>query len=388
MSVSKAAVLSGSGESATGTTISRWRKLYSTPLLVFVVTRCCLALLAWGAPRLLAGPGIRDNGSVLPGSDVVTHIAPWAAPWFRFDAQWYIELAQHGYHWGSLGVANTNFMPLYPALIRLFTPLALGSAWLSALLVANVASLLAFVLLWRWARTRWDEKIALRALLLVAVFPFSFFLITPYAESLFLALAVATFILADEGRWEAAAVTAGLSTITRPVGAAVVLALIVMAWQRAGRRQQLQSVLAIAPLLLFAGYLGIAFGHPFGFLTYHSQGWVPPHGSLLTTIGEQFHTRLTPFDRVDAALAVLFLGSGLFAWKRLGAGYGVYVLAGCLMPLVHGLVSMDRYVIVLFPAMAIWASTERRFVGASIFAASAFGLVLATAMFAAGYTLI
>lgn len=377
---------SAAAEAAPASSISgRTADLFVPPVVVFLASRLLLFTLAWAAPRII--PRAHHSASFLPHSDPLAAAWAWSSPWFRFDARWYVGVAQHGYHWGSLGQANTNFLPLYPLLIRLLTPLTLRSPWLASWLLANLAFLAALILLWRWALHRWEKAAALRVLLLTALFPFGFFYAAPYAESLFVLLALAAFVFAEEDRWELAPLAAGLSTVARPVGLAVVLALATLAISHRQFGRMLSVALSLAPLLAFIAYLSVAFGQPLGFLTYHSAGWVSPHGGLLTTLTSQFHTHLSPFDRIDAALAMLFLASGIIAWRRLGPAYGVYVLLGALLPLVHGLVSMERYVIVLFPVMAVWASWRSRWGFTALFAISIMGLVLFTTMFAAGYAI-
>jgi hypothetical protein len=140
-------------------------------------------------------------------------------------------------------------------------------------------------------------------------------------------------------------------------------------------------------MLAFILYLTVAFEQPLAFLTYHSAGWVPPHGGVATTITSQFHTHLSPLDRVDAMLVVLFLASAAVAWRRLGPAYAVYVLVGVLLPLMHGLVSMERYVVVLFPAFALWASWKRKGAQIAMFATSLTLLVTATMMYTSGFSL-
>jgi hypothetical protein len=138
---------------------------------------------------------------------------------------------------------------------------------------------------------------------------------------------------------------------------------------------------------LFSLYLLLRFGQPLGFLTYHSAGWIPAHGGVLSTIGSQFRTTLSPFDRIDAFLAVLFLLSTVTVWRRLGAGYGVFVFAGVLLPLAHGLVSMERYVVVLFPAIAAWAVQEGKRRQAAMFGLCLLTFLVASMLFAAGYSI-
>jgi len=360
-------------------------RLYVVPLVVFLVSRGLLATLAYAGPHVLGS--LRGNHSSLPMHDPLSVLGSWSSPWFRFDAGWYVGVAQHGYHWGSLGRANTNFFPLYPLLIRVFQPVTLGSPWIASLVVANLSFLGALLLLWRWSLNHFSQDVSLRVVLLTTAFPFAFFFATPYAEALFLGLATATFLFAEQDRWVLASCAAGLAALTRPVGLAVVIALVILALQRRSPTRLLLACSAFLPFLGFVAYLTIAFGHPLGFLTYHSAGWVAPHGGLTTTIGSQFHTHLSPLDRLDAALVVAFIGSAFLVWRRLGPAYAAYVLLGVGLPLAHGLVSMERYVIVLFPVLAAWATWRAKSVQALLFSGSLMLLICATMMFAAGYSL-
>ncbi len=353
---------------------SAWMDL-TFPVAVFFASRAILALLGWLSPRLLASPHISANASVLPANDTLYRGGSWTQPWFRFDTGWYVGVAEHGYHWGMASRANTNFLPFYPGLIDFGRFLLHVSPWLAAWLVSNIAFLIAVILLWEWSRRRFTDPVAQRFLILLCIFPFSFFYATPYSESVFLALAVAAFLLAESDHWTAAVVAASLSTVTRPVGLAVIVGLVAMAVSQRNGRRAFAAILGVLPLAGFSFFLMNAFGHPLAFLVSHSGGWVKPHGGILTTFASQFNTYLTPFDRIDAFLAVLFLGGGIAAWRKLGAGYGAYVLSGTLLPLVHGLVGMERYVIVLFPAFAVWAALKSKPLQIALFSISLIGLI-------------
>lgn len=357
---------------------------WNVPIVIFAFTRCLALLVGWQAPHILPQSRGRQSSPVLP-ADQLAVLGHWAATWFRYDTGWYVGIATGGYHWGGLDHANTNFMPLYPSLIWLAKPLLLGNAWIASWLVANLACLAAFVMLWRWALRRWDRETATRSLFLMAIFPFGYFYFAPYAEPVFLALAVAALLFAEQQRWGPALVFAGLACVTRPVGLAVVVAVASLAISRRDWRHAAFSLASVMPLAAFGAYLGFRFGHPLGFLTYHSGGWVGPRRDLMTTVVSQFHTHLAPFDRVDAFLALLFLASVPLVWRRIGSAYGLYVAVGVLLPLAHGLVSMERYVIVLFPGIMAGATLGGRVVQTSIFALSLSGFILFTAMFTSGY---
>jgi hypothetical protein len=122
-------------------------------------------------------------------------------------------------------------------------------------------------------------------------------------------------------------------------------------------------------------------------MTYHTSGWVATHGGLLATLGAQFHTQLSPFDRVDAAVSIVFLASIPLVWRVVGPAYATYAAVGALLPLIHGLAGMERYVIVLFPVFAAWAASDRKPLQYAMFGASLLGLLVAASMFAVGYTL-
>ena len=367
--------------------IAAIREWLGFPVAVFLLSRVLLFVIAEQAPALLGRPRHVASPSVLPRGDVLAGVWNWSSPWFHFDTRWFVGVATQGYHWGSHGSANTNFLPAFPALIRLLRPLALDSAWLSSWLVANVALLAAMTVLYRWAQLRWEAPVAVRVVLLTISFPFAFFFSAPYAESLFLALSAGAFLLAEEDRWRGAASLAAIAGVTRPVGIALIVALALMALERHKVKAAGLVCAGIFPLLAFSAYLAIRFGRPLGFLVNHSGGWVRAQGGVFNVLGAQFHTYLSPFDRVDASLAVLFLASGVLAWRRIGRGYGAYVLLGVIIPLVHGLTGMERYVIVLFPAMAIWGTCGGKGRQALLFSVSLAGLLVATVMFAVWYAL-
>ena len=74
-------------------------------------------------------------------------------------------------------------------------------------------------------RARFGADAASRCVLLLSVFPFSFYFSAVYSESLFLLLAVAALFLGEQGRWAGASVCALLCGATRAPGLALVLAL-------------------------------------------------------------------------------------------------------------------------------------------------------------------
>ena len=66
-------------------------------------------------------------------------------------------------------------------------------------------------------------------MLLICVFPTSYFFLMPYTESLFFLLAVTAFWGARRGEWAVAATAAALAALTRSVGIVLAPALLVEA---------------------------------------------------------------------------------------------------------------------------------------------------------------
>ncbi len=104
-----------------------------------------------------------------------------------WDATWYRWIAQNGYD-PSIGHGNTAaFFPLFPLLWRPLTWLP-GPVTMWGSLLSSALLLAALCLLYRMTEGRFDEGMARRTVLYLAIFPLTFVFSLPYAESLFLLL--------------------------------------------------------------------------------------------------------------------------------------------------------------------------------------------------------
>lgn len=146
------------------------------------------------------------------------------APWYRWDAQWVIDVARNGYE----RPGSTAFLPLYPALIAVLGGALAGEYLLAALIISNVAAVAALALLHLLVSQAHSERIANRTLVYFVLFPTSFYLLSAYTESLFLALVLGAFVLAERERWLLTALCAALAVFTRWQGVALIPALVWM----------------------------------------------------------------------------------------------------------------------------------------------------------------
>jgi hypothetical protein len=197
----------------------------------------------------------------------------------------------------------------------------------------------------------------------LALFPTSLFLGAVYAESLFLALAIGTFVLAEERRAGWASVTAGLALLARPQGIALLPALAIYAWRSERRRRDLALLgVPVALFLTFPLALELSIGHGLAFMDAQriwerSLAPLGPLGGLVQAIGEG--------DVLGPALALALLALALVAWRRLGPPYGAYALAALALPMalpserLGGLYSFPRLALAAFPCLVALALLGR-----------------------------
>ena len=319
--------------------------------------------------------------------------------WVGWDSSWYMRIAEEGYRYSPGEQSSVAFFPLYPLAIRAVE--ALGpNVYQAGVLVTLLCGPLALLLFLRWTRFRVDETTALQAGLLLALYPFAFFLYgVMYSDALFLLLVVGAFLLLEKGHLVPAVVLGAVATAARPVAPAVVLGLLVrrLEWKR--ERGERWSVLDFLPVLsalgflLYMLYLDKQFGAPFAFVEAQAAwGQEPGWRSWLKL--SWFKTVFSPESNAETVLrlcvhALLTLVALALVWptfKRLGWGYGVYcaVLVGIPTVSTKDFMGMGRYLISAFPLFLTLALLLREHprVRQGILAVGAVSLVFLSAAFA------
>jgi len=122
---------------------------------------------------------------------------PWDAetdrrmpPLARFDAGWYLSVAEHGYPERlPEGETNAVFLPLFPLLMRAASAVFRVPLLWAGFAIAHACAIGAALLLARDAETSWPEASPGAAVARLLLWPFSFFLAAPYILTL-LALAL------------------------------------------------------------------------------------------------------------------------------------------------------------------------------------------------------
>lgn len=237
------------------------------------------------------------------------------APWVllcKWDCGWFISQSN------SLKPEAAAFYPLYPLVLRAFRfLLPVLSPETASVVLSNLLSVLSVCLVVLcgerlWPSTRRIFGFALRSWALgfvIAVFPFSQFFSFGYSEPLFVSLFSTMLILICAGRWELAAIPAGLCAVTRPPGVWVMGAFaLVYLWvhrEKAWRSTALALGVSVAPLALYMIWNWSATGDPLHFIRV--EGNWDRHFNLLA--GLRCHLPLYEVNHV-------FLYASLYAgWK-------------------------------------------------------------------------
>jgi hypothetical protein len=363
---------------------------------VFLVTRLGLFVLAYLAVAFFHG---RFGGEyhTAPGN---VFLDVWGGRW---DSGFYLNIATEGYAFPKDHFANIAFLPVYPLLVY-GAQLLVGNVVLGAVLVSNLALWLALIVLYRLAALDFGEEVAARAIFYVAIFPTALYFSAAYTESVFLLAAVTSLYAARRGSWGLAALAGLLACATRLVGIVLVPVLFVewahQRWWGAGAR----AVGALAPLFVPAGlisyllFLGRAFGDPTAYMQALSawerepQPFAVAAGSVIRAIGSRspddiLAGNLPLPSMLDLGFIVVFLVLGLAMLRNFRPSYGLFVFFGAAVPAMSGiLISMPRYVAILFPAfiaLAVWG--RREWLDRLIVVVSLLLLALFTIMFATWY---
>lgn len=385
--------------------------LWQEAMLPYIVSR--LALFIVGLLTALAILPLLKNNPVLPSvANSQLPDALWLI-WSRFDAGFYVNIAQHGY-WAASTLARTSnwiFLPLYPILIYLLHYLFGGHTAafdIAGIVISNLAGLVAVIYFDLLLRREFNALVVSRAVLYLIFFPLNFYLSTIYPEALFLACALACIYYARQQRWWLAGLCGSLAALARIQGFLLVVPVAWEYWQVLSERHaplpDLSSLtlrqqatawvrsrclglclsardlrnwlhllaVALIPLGLvpFLIYSQITVGDALATIHNHQVGWGRHFAwPWLVLISAFRHPQPLfglnwNFWLLNVSAIVLFLGLTLLWWRRLPMTYTLYSLAMIVMPLAtNSINSISRYYLTVFPVfilLAMWSSHEKQ----------------------------
>lgn len=332
---------------------------------------------------------------------------PWLDGWARWDAGWYWGISRHGYSIRPGEQSSVAFFPAYPLLMRGLAP-AFGGPLLAGIAITAASGLAAVALFRSWAARFVPSAAAFLGVLCLILTPFSFFLMgAVYADALFLALALAAFLLLEKDHPVLAGLAGAGATACRPIGVAVVIGLAVRAMERRGvferdapLRERLERMrpsdagvlLSGLGLVAYAALLWRRFDDPLAFAGQAGEWGQAP--GLRTWLKfrffeaftqpalDIFHVRIL----IHAAMTVGAVCLLPMVVRRLGWGYGAYTAISIGIPVVSSadFMGMGRYLLAAFPLFAVLGllAHDRPKVAIPALAASSLGLVVMASLFA------
>lgn len=318
-------------------------------------------------------------------------------PWAHWDGVWYIKIATSGY---ADGDGSTAFFPLFPLLLRYVGVVLDGNLLITGIVISLLCYAGSVWLLYRLVKLDFDEALASRAVIYLAVGPLSFFLQAVYTESLFLLLTLACFVFAREGRWRLAGVMGLLATLTRSTGVLLLIPMAYFYYERRGwsfRKTDshvANLLMVVEGLVVWMTYLALAFGKPLAFSTAQSQ-WERHLGApnytvtkaivatvwgLRKVVSAEYYRWLWEAPRPGSEYSNLatnvlnlafFVAAVLLLWygaRRLPGAYSWYALAALAYPLFFPskyvpLMSYPRFTLTVFPlyvALALYTRDRPR----------------------------
>lgn len=306
--------------------------------------------------------------------------------WNRWDAVFYVRIAQYGYqHYQSLHAVA--FFPLFPLLVKAVALLFGNHAYpLAAMLVSNLAFLGALYVLYHIATDALGEKVGWRTLVYLCLFPTALFFFAGYNESLFLFLSSSALFAVRRQKWVLGGILGCLAALTRSTGALLVLPYLYELWMARDESQpsllsQLKGlVLKALPItlipmgtLLYCLYCWKYFGDPLAFATvqkYWMRTFTPPWMGIVDAFVQIFYVQ--PFGTftevhtlIDLSATLGFLTLAVLSWRRLRFSYTLWLsvlllyMLSCsavLGPNGDILASNQRFVLEMFPGFMTLAA--------------------------------
>jgi Mannosyltransferase (PIG-V) len=306
--------------------------------------------------------------------------SPFWDTFARYDSGHYQDIAWRGYEPRAGGRSNIAFFPVYPLLMRMIGRLfgrQHATFYITGIGISWTCFVLAMVALYYLARLDLPRRQAQRAVLLTAIFPFSFFFGVVYSESTFLLFAILSIYCFRTRRWIAGGLCGAVATATRVPGILMVPVLAWIAWRTAEptRRDRLRAgagvALSVGGFAAYCAYVYQLTGNPFEWAAtlerwgYHPGGypWTAPlrlverlvtHPYLYLTTDS-----MAPYDTLYGVTGILFVVAVPFVWRRFGAPYGLFMMLNLWLPFSSGVFEgMGRYCSLLFPCF-IWLATIR-----------------------------
>jgi hypothetical protein len=289
----------------------------------------------------------------------------------NFDGEHYLSIARDGY------LPLTYFyFPLYPLIIKLISGL-FGNAFsiyaLSGLLLSNIFLIVALTGMVRLGKLITNNYDAKYSVILLLLFPTSFYFGAFYNESLFLMLAIWSLYFALKRKWFLSFFLCGLSTATRLVGIALIPALLYEYYIIS--KNKIMSIKSIFYLfvssfgiIIYSIYLRLTTGDFFSFFR-NIEIFGSQRSSNIIMLPQVFYRYIFKIlpninyhyipivftTYLEAVSAILFLIAAYYIFIKMRISILIYYALAYLIPTFSGsFSSFPRYSLALFPAFLVF----------------------------------
>src|SRR5271157_170367 len=333
--------------------IPRWSNFqdFMVPLRIVIISRVGLFILVYLSMVFIPIKSSDGIWRAFPENRLLDG-------WSRWDSGWYMDIADRGY--GNAPKTGTEqrdvaWWPLYPLIVRAVRPL-LGNTHFAGIIISNTAFLLACLLLYQHVRSKYDDEIAARTIILVCAYPFSFYFSACYSESVFFLAVVATFYFGERQYWFLAGLCAAAAGVTRALGVLCVagLALLYFEQVRAGgkriRMDMAWILLGLLGSIGFPLYLCLEHGDPLLFYTARDMpGWTNTNKlDKFLGLWPMLLSGNLGMDHINVFFGLLGLILSWFSWTRYGRAEGAWAFLLILGSFTN-FIGLGRYVAPVFP---------------------------------------
>lgn len=311
---------------------------------------------------------------------------PYLWSWANFDGEHYLSIAKIGY-----GGGEQAFFPLYPLLLKIF-----GEEVWGGLILSNLSLLFALFGMYKLARLDYSEKISKLAIILLLLFPTSFYFAGVYTESLFLALVVWSFYFFRKEKYLLSGILGMFLSATRIIG-------IVLVYLYVFIKKRINFMLLVPlGLLCYMYYSYVTWGDYLKFFN-SASGFGEQRSDHLIMLPQVFYryfVKIIPnltwsyfpvvFTTIlEITTAVLFLSLIFVSFKKLDIKYWIFFVLAYLIPTLSGsFSSLSRYILVIFPAFFFLAqivSNLPKLLKLGIYVILSIILLIAQMLFVRGY---
>lgn len=338
-------------------------------------------------------------------------LVPYGSPlfytWANFDGVHYLGIAKNGY----FAQFTQAFFPLYPTLIRFFD-LLVNNLLLSGLILSHVFLVLGLNYLSELVRLDYGKKVAQKVVILLLVFPTSFFFGSLYTESLFLLLIVGSFYAYRVNNYKEAILLSAFASATRIIGVFMLPSLLhehyLLKKNKLGTdlKHKLRTYLSFlsvgfsaSGLVAYMTYLHRIHGDALYFLSAQPAFGAERSSDKIILLYQVIYRYVRMILSVDP-YSLLFYTVNLEFWssiialillcvavyQKMRPSYLIFSFGAYFLPTLTGTFSsMPRYVLLLFPIFIVMAQIRNKWMFRTVLVIFTILLIVNTILFTRGY---